>query len=275
MPSDAESLLSLIVPIYNESERIREPLEEMGQFLAAQPFPTELVMVDDGSRDGTFEIVTEIASHLPVRVRAIRYNVNRGKGYALKVGFAAASGERLLFTDCDLSTPLDEMPRFLAALDEGHDFVIGSRKKAGAEITTHQPWLRERLGMVFTAIVRTLIADVTDVTCGFKAYRRGPGQDIFSRLRVEDWSFDAELLLLAQRRNYRFCEVPVRWEHRDGSRVNIVRDVLKSLIGIAQIRINAALGRYEEPVDVDPWNEDWCNGIESVESGSLRGSRGS
>jgi len=250
--------LSLIVPAYNEAARIARPLGEMGAYLGAQAFSSEIVVVDDGSRDRTAPIVREVAARLPVPVRLIQYDRNRGKGYALKVGFASARGERLLFTDCDLATPLSETGRLLAALDAGYDFAIGSRKMEGAEITVHQPWLRESMGRVFTGIVRILIADVSDVTCGFKAFRGDVGRDIFSRIRVDDWSFDAELLLIAKRLGYRLQEVPVRWEDQAGTKVNLFRDVVNSLVGLGRIRANALLGRYAAPCDIGPTHEEAC-----------------
>jgi dolichyl-phosphate beta-glucosyltransferase len=249
--------LSLIVPAYNEARRIGRPLTEMGAFLARQPYSSEILVVDDGSCDGTSSVVSGIAPTLSVPLRLIRYPRNRGKGYALKVGFQAARGERLVFSDCDLSTPLDEMPRFLAALDENWDFAIGSRNAAGARITRHQPRYRENLGKVFTWLVRKLIADVSDATCGFKAFRRDVGKDLFARTRIDSWSFDAEVLLIARRRGYRLTEIPVRWEDREGSKVNLLRDILNSLIGIARMRANDVARRYQEPRAVETTTEEF------------------
>ena len=257
MPSEPIQL-SLIVPVYNEASRIGAPLGEMGEFLDGLPYACEIVIVDDGSRDRTAAIVREVAATLCVPVRLVRYEWNRGKGYALKVGFQLARGERLLFTDCDLSTPLHETHRLLAALDEGYDFAIGSRKLPGSEIAEHQPRLREFLGTVFTLIVRRLIAPVSDATCGFKAYDRNVGRDLFAHLAVEDWSFDAEALFIARRRGYRWKEVPVHWEDRAGTKVNLLHDVMSSLVGLVRIRLNDLLGRYSAPVEIGPTHEECC-----------------
>ena len=229
--------LSLIVPVYNEAMRLRASLGEMGAYLERLPYACEIVISDDGSTDDSLAIAEEVAASQSVPIRLFRYEINRGKGYALKVGINAARGEQLVFTDCDLATPLDEMEKFLKCLDDGNDFVIGSRKCAGADITKHQPRLRESLGKVFTWIVRKTIADVTDVTCGFKAYQREVGKDLFSRLRVYDWSFDAELLLIARHAGYQHVEVPVRWEDQAGTKVKLARDIVMSLIGIVRIRL--------------------------------------
>jgi len=247
--------LSLIVPVYNESTRLRSSLREMGAYLAQKSFDSEIVIVDDGSSDGTLAVAEDVSASLTIPVRLLRCEENRGKGHALKVGFAAAQGDRLVFTDCDLSTPLEEMEKFLDRLDAGDDFVIGSRRRAGAEVTRHQPRLRESLGAVFTWIVRVLIADVTDVTCGFKAYRHEVGKDMFSRVRIHDWSFDAELLLIARERGYQVEEVPVRWQDHTGSKVKLFRDVLMSLAGIVRIQANRGLGLYERTTDPGPFME--------------------
>ncbi len=256
--------LSLIVPVYNEATRLRASLREMGAYLERLPYGCEIVISDDGSTDNTLAIAEDVATSQSVPVRLLRYGANHGKGYALKVGFAAARGEQLVFTDCDLSTPLAEMEKFLTQLDAGSDFVIGSRKREGADITKHQPRLRENLGKVFTWIVRNTIADVTDVTCGFKAYQREVGKDLFSRLRVYDWSFDAELLLIARRAGYQHVEVPVRWEDQAGTKVNLLRDIVMSLIGIVRIRMNHALGRYDTTMDLGEYTEKMCDGPHSV-----------
>lgn len=255
MTASSAPSLSLIVPVFNESRRLAAPLREMGEYLAAQSYSSELVLVDDGSRDGTATLIGEIAPTLPVPVHLLRYEQNRGKGYAIKVGFAAAEGEILVFSDVDLSTPLAELPRFLESLAAGYDFAIGSRKTRGSEIAVHQTWLRESLGKVFTWLVRQTLADVSDVTCGFKAFRREVGKRLFERVRIDDWSFDAEVLLIARRQGFRLQEIPVHWEDRQGSKVRVLRDGLGALLGILRIRCNALLGRYdgdafEEPAQV-------------------------
>ncbi len=242
--------LSLIVPMYNESARIAEPLREMAAYLGAQAFDTELVLVDDGSTDDTVEIVTREAETLEVPVRLICYEVNRGKGYALKVGFEHAKGERLVFSDCDLSTPIEELPRFLDALEDV-EIAIGTRRGEGSRIERHQPWFRETLGRIFTFIVRLTIAPVSDATCGFKGFRRDVGRDLFSRLRIEDWCFDAELLSNARTRGHTWVEIPVHWFDQEGTKVKLVRDVILTLRGIAKIRLNRLAGRYENPVPID------------------------
>ena len=252
----ASTPFSLIVPAYNEAARIGEPLIEMGAWLHAHFDRSEIIVVDDGSDDATCEVVRRIAPGLPMPLRLVRYQPNRGKGYALKVGFASAAGDVLAFSDCDLSTSLDALPHFLEALERGADVAIGSRKSPEASITRHQPIVRESLGRVFTWIVRRAIADVSDATCGLKAFRRGAGADLFAHSRIEDWSFDAEILRIARKRGYRIAEIPVRWEDRDGTKVHLLRDVVCSLIGIARILRNDRTGVYERPLAIGPTTEE-------------------
>jgi len=257
----------MVVPAFNEAQRIREPLRVMAEFLDSHFESSELVVVDDGSADETAEIVRVLAAELPVPVRVIRYAENRGKGFALKTGFANARGENVLFSDADLSTPMDEALRLLAALDET-PIAIGSRKMAGARIEVHQPWLRENMGKVFTWLVRVLVADVSDVTCGFKAFRGDVGREIFSRVRIDDWSFDAEILYLARFLGHRIQEIPVRWHDEAGTKVDLRRDVWRSLVGLATIRLNALRGVYRSPREIDAPLERWD--VSGAEAGAER-----
>jgi dolichyl-phosphate beta-glucosyltransferase len=245
--------LSIVVPAYREARRISDSLRRIDAYLAARRErgsgmeAAEIVVVDDGSPDDTVDVVRALAGELETPVRLLISERNRGKGHALKLGFSAARGERILFTDADLSTPIECADALLARLDEGFDFVLGSRKMEGARLEVHQPWLRETLGKGFTRIAQLLIANVSDVTCGFKAFRGDVGRDLFSRVRIDDWSFDAELLLIAKLRGVRFSEVPVAWRDREGTKVRLVRDILSTLAGLVAMRIHLALGRYADP----------------------------
>ncbi len=256
MPSALPVELSIIVPAYNEERRLAAPLREIGRYLEQSQLRSEIVVVDDGSIDRTFELACEIGADLPVPVRVVRSARNRGKGHALKLGFEVAEGERLLFTDADLSTPIAHADDLLAALDRGFDVVIGSRKMPGAELEVHQPFLRETLGKGFTLLVRILIGWVSDVTCGFKMFRAEVGKDLFGRVRVFDWSYDAEVIFLVGQQGLRLTDVPVRWHDESGTKVRLVDAVLRSLIGLLRIRWYAARGVYattlaaEEPAEI-------------------------
>lgn len=242
--ADAEPVaLSLVVPAFNEAKRIGASLPVFQAYLETKG-RAELIVVDDGSTDGTADVVREGARGSPVPVRVFRCGVNRGKGHALKVGFAASRGECVMFTDADLSTPIEEGDRLLERIAAGAAVAIGSRKLARSRIDVRQPWLRERMGMAFTALVRLLICDVSDATCGLKAMRGDVGRDLFARARLHDWSFDAEILFLAHFLGHEIAEVPVRWEDRAGTKVRLLRDAVSSFVGLLRIRANAAAGRY-------------------------------
>jgi dolichyl-phosphate beta-glucosyltransferase len=236
--------LSVVIPAFNESERLPLSLPAVARYFAEQPYATEIVLVDDGSPDATFATICDLASHLPLPVTAARYAPNQGKGHALKAGFELTRGRRVLFCDADLSTPIEETERLLAILDGGTPVVIGSRKMKGASIEVHQPWLRESMGKVFTALARRLAADVSDTTCGFKAFDGDVGRDLFGRGRIWDWSFDAEILLLARIGGHRIHEVPVRWHDERDTKVRLFRDAVQSLLGLMRIRLNLMQGRY-------------------------------
>lgn len=244
-------MLSLVIPAYNEEERIGRGLQVMGAHLAGCGESCEIIVVDDGSQDRTVDVVRAESRGMALPVRVACCPRNRGKGYALKVGFHLSRGDRVAFSDADLATPMPMLDRLLAKLDEGYDFALGSRKMEGAEMRVRQPVLRESLGKVFTQLVNVLAAPVSDATCGLKAYRGDVGRDLFARLRTDGWSFDAELLVVARQLGYRWAEVPVEWEDQEGTKVNLVRDAIGSMAGLMRIRANASLGRYSETVPLD------------------------
>ena len=249
--------LSVVIPAYNEAHRLEAPLHAISAHLAARPRAAELVVVDDGSTDDTFERVRGLAAGLEVPVRVFRYESNRGKGHALKVGFAHARGERILFTDADLATPIHHLDAFEEALDQGYDLAIGSRKKPGPEIGVRQPWYREGMGKVFTWLVRRTLADVSDATCGFKIFRAEVGRSLFRDLRIDDWAFDAELLFLATRRGHTLQEIPVTWEDQSGTKVRLLRDAWSSGLGLLKILSNQRRGLYDSPRPASVSLQSW------------------
>lgn len=236
-------LLSIIIPAYNERGKIAPCIRSVASWFRRRGEPIELVVVDDGSSDGTAaEARAALRGSRGGRVIACR--PNRGKGFAVRTGVKAARGERILFLDADLSTLPGEWPKLKARLDLGADLAIGSRKMRGARLDRRQPWWRERMGKVFTWLVRRLLVDVSDVTCGFKAMTRRAGRALFGAQRLDDWSFDAEILFLARKRFLRVDEVPVRWKDNPRSKVRPVRDALRSLAGIARIWFYFLTGKY-------------------------------
>lgn len=237
-------MLSVVIPVFNEESGLRDTLAVVGRHLATlRPGDHEIVVSDDGSRDGSAAIAEEMARSLPIRV--LKGGSNRGKGAAVRAGMLAAAGDPIFFFDADLSTPLAEMERFLAALDQGADVVVGTRKHKEARIDRSQPWHRVQLGLAYTRLTNLLLGlDVSDFTCGFKAFRAAAAQAIFRRQQLERWSFDAEILFLAQHLGLRVAELPVRWADRPDSRVRLGSAILKSFCELLQIRRNAASGRY-------------------------------
>jgi dolichyl-phosphate beta-glucosyltransferase len=236
--------LSVVIPAYNEAARIAEPLRRVGAYLHAHHPRSELVLADDGSTDGTTGVVEALGRELGLPVRVLPNDVNRGKGHAVRRGMLAARGALVLMTDADLSTPIDELARLDAAIRAGADVAIGSRKMAGAHIEERQPVLREAMGRVFTWLTRLLVVDVSDVTCGFKLFRRDAAHAVFARLTLDDWSFDAEALYLTRRLGFTLVEVPVRWRDAPGTKVRRGRDAVQSALGLVRIVMNRARGRY-------------------------------
>jgi glycosyltransferase involved in cell wall biosynthesis len=236
--------LSVVIPMYNEAHRLQRSLPRLAAYFRQRPYRVELVVVDDGSSDNTVEIVREILG-TGDDVCVIESKPNRGKGHAVKVGMLAARGEVALFTDADLSTPPEEMEKFWPWFERGFDVVIGSRKMKGANIERHQPLWRESMGKVFTWLTnRIATRDISDITCGFKAFKRDTAQELFSRSIIDDWSFDAEVLFIAQQHGKRIKEVPVRWHDERGTKVRILRDATRAMLGLLKIRMNGLKGVY-------------------------------
>ncbi len=249
--------VTIVVPAFREAGRLPGSLAEIARHLSAQPFRSELIVVDDGSDDDTAGVARRVAGGLAIPVTAIRYAGNRGKGYALKVGFAHAAGRYIVFTDADLSAPIDEVDRLLPELRAGADVVIGSRKLGRSRIAVRQSPLREWMGRWFTRLVRTTLVDVSDVTCGLKGFRAEVGRDLFGRLRIPGWSFDAEMLFLATRRGYSIRELPIRWSNSDETRVEMARAAITSLVDLIRIRWYALRGRYDTPLPAGAELELW------------------
>ena len=240
--------MTWIVPVFNEEARLGSTMAEILRAAEAQD-GCEVLFVDDGSTDRTRARLCElIAGHPCARIAG--YTANRGKGGAIAEGMRTARGDIVFFFDIDLSTPLDRVTPFLAAFrDADTQVVIGTRLAAQAQIREGQPWLRRRLGDIFRRLSGLLVPGVTDFTCGFKAFRRPAGRRLFGMGRVQDWSFDTEILYLARRLGYRIVEVPVTWHHVEGSKVRMLRNGLVSLYQLIAIPLRYAMGgnRFAEP----------------------------
>lgn len=237
-------VVSLIIPAYNEEKRIGKSLEQIFQFCNAQALPYEIIIVDDGSVDGTASLIRQkFAGRRQLRI--IRQPKRAGKGAALKRGMVEGLGQYIFFSDADLSVPIATLPALLSELQQGSDIAIGSRRAPGAKIEVHQPFLRESLGRVFTFLSNFVLGlAYRDVTCGFKGFRREAARELFSRQRLQSWSFDSEILFIARLKGHRVREIPVSWRNDEATKVRLWKDVATSFLGLLQIRVNQLLGRY-------------------------------
>jgi dolichyl-phosphate beta-glucosyltransferase len=242
-----EPRLSIVVPAYNEERRLEAPLLDMVGYGRARKLDFEVIVVDDGSRDGTSELVSRLARKHE-EIRLIRLAANHGKGYAVRSGVVNARGQLVLFADADGATPIRECERLEAAIDAGAGIAIGSRALHAEGVRVQARFYRRVIGRAFHTLVRTLtVGGIADTQCGFKMFRSDVAHDLFSRMRMDGFSFDVELLLMGQRQGYRIAEVPVNWEHQPGSRVNLVRDSLRMARDLFVIRAHVVRGHYDAP----------------------------
>jgi len=226
--------ISVVIPAFNEERRVGSTLEAIADYLDAAGLEHEIVVVDDGSRDRTAEVVREAAARHP-RIRLTTLARNSGKGAAVRAGVAATAGDEVLFTDADLATPITELPKLRARLAEGYDIALGSRAVPGADIRVRQHPARELMGRTFNAIVQGLVlAGYADTQCGFKLFRGALARELFARSRVDGFAFDVEILLLARGR--RVAEVPVVWRHVEQSKVSPGVDAARMLWDVLKLR---------------------------------------
>lgn len=236
--------LSVIVPLYNEAGRVEATARAILAHFGADGLH-ELLLVDDGSTDGTGDVVKRLSGDDP-RVRGAGYDVNRGKGFAVRTGLQLATGDEVLFTDCDLSTPLEEYEHLHAALAAGADVAIGSRALDPVLLEVHQPRYREVLGRAANGLLRRLdphLDGFRDTQCGFKLFRGPVARFLATKQTIERWGFDFELLHVAVKHGHRVTEVPVRWSHSGTSSLKPT-DYLRTLGELARVIWNDRRGRY-------------------------------
>ncbi|HUF66997.1 MAG TPA: dolichyl-phosphate beta-glucosyltransferase [Gemmatimonadaceae bacterium] len=238
--------ISVVIPAFNEELRLRPTVEEAVQYFRARRSAFEIIVVDDGSRDGTSRLVSEMELVIP-ELRLIRLAANRGKGYAVRTGILNSRGERVLIADADGSTPMAEVERLEEALDGGAAVAIGSRALSSTETEVKAKLYRRLIGRTFHLWVNVFaVRGIRDTQCGFKLFSGAAAHDLFSRVRMNGFSFDVEVLLNAQRREYRIAEIPVNWEHRPGSRVNLLMDSLRMARDVVIIRSHAMRRHYDQ-----------------------------
>lgn len=237
--------ISIVIPAYNEQVRLPETIRRIEYYMGVlNPAFHELLIVNDGSTDGTEEAIREFSEMNPC-IRVLANPGNKGKGYSVRHGMLEARGEWVLFTDADLSTPIEELEKlWCAAARERKEIAIGSRALDRSLIGVHQPGMREVAGRFFNRVMRMTIGlPISDTQCGFKLFRSDVARQVFSRQRLERFGFDVEVLFIARRLGYRIAEVPVVWNHAEGSKVGMLTG-LHAFAELAIIRGNAARGLY-------------------------------
>lgn len=237
-------MYSIVIPAYNEGQRLAPTLEKVLAHIAEQRWSAEILVVNDGSTDNTADIVHAYSRANP-SLRLIENPGNRGKGFAVKNGMLHASGAVLLMTDADLSSPITEAGKLFAALESGADIAIGSRWVNPALQTVRQPWYRQLGGRGFNMVIRAILGlRQKDTQCGFKAFTRPAAQRLFPLQHVDRWGFDPELLFLAKRFKMRVDEVGVEWAHDERSKINPLKDGFRIVNDALQVRKNARAGIY-------------------------------
>jgi len=235
--------LSIIIPSYNEELRLPATLDRVAAYLQTYRGTGEVLVVDDGSKDGTAAVAEYFRIKIPT-LRVVSNGVNRGKGYSVRHGMQEARGKIVLFTDADLSAPIEEAGKLIEAL-ENNDVAIGSRAMDRSLISVHESPFREFAGIIFNKIVRVILwLPFVDTQCGFKAFRRDKCVIIFEQQRIERFGFDPELLYLARHHGLRTVEIPVRWGHSAATKVSMLRDSIQMFVDIFAIRWNALTGCY-------------------------------
>jgi glycosyltransferase involved in cell wall biosynthesis len=240
--------LSIVIPAYNEAARLENTLVRVVGCIEARRWDAEVLVVDDGSTDETPDIVQHwMQKHSYVHL--VLNPGNRGKGFSVRNGLLQAAGEIVMFTDADLSAPIEEAQYLIEAIEQGADIAIGSRWLDRQRQTIHQPLYRRFFGRCFNWVTRKVMGlPYKDTQCGFKAFRREVAQTVFRLQTIERWGFDPELLFIARKLKYKIVEVPVTWGHDERSRISYLKDGMKMLEDMATIRANFVRGRYDEAI---------------------------
>ncbi len=236
--------LSVIVPAYNEEKRIEDPLDRVVRYLRNHFDPWELIYSDDGSTDGTSEKLRKLQEVYP-EIKVVGTAQNRGKGSAVRTGMMAASGNIILFSDADFSTPIEETERLFAYLQNGYDIAIGSRGLSDSNVEVHQAWPREMMGKIFNTFLRSVLPlEFMDTQCGFKMFSKKAASIILPRMHLDGFAFDVEMLIIAQVNRLRIAEVPVVWRNVLESRVHPIRNSLEMLRDVLKVRYRLGMNLY-------------------------------
>jgi dolichyl-phosphate beta-glucosyltransferase len=241
--STDQPLLSIIIPAYNEERRLPESLAQVAEFVAAQDYAVEVIVVDNNSRDRTSDVAKAFAEEHPY-VRVL-FEQTQGKGAAVRTGMLDGCGEYLFICDADFSMPVEEIAKFMPPTLDGYDVAIASRELPGSR-RIGEPYYRHLMGRVFNFIVRLLaVPKIQDTQCGFKVFRREVAQHVFRAQTLDGWAFDVEVLYIALRRGYTLVEVPVTWYYMPGTRVSPIRDSVRMFMEVWRVRRNGSQGLYD------------------------------
>jgi len=244
----AHPRLSIVIPAYNESARIEATLARVLECVDTRHWDAEILVVDDGSTDNTAAIIQQWMARHP-QLHLVKNPGNRGKGYSVRNGLLQSAGDIVMFTDADLSAPIEEATSLIEAIDAGADVAIGSRWLDKQKQTVHQPIYRRFFGRCFNWVTRRIIGlPFKDTQCGFKAFRRDAAQVIFRLQTIERWGFDPEILYIARKLKFTITEVPVTWGHDERSRISYLKDGMKMLEEMAEIHTNSLRGRYDQAI---------------------------
>ena len=234
--------LSIIIPAFNEANRLPETLRKINAYLTAQDYPSEIIVVENGSSDGTYQIVNDMQSE--ICCLTVQHEDRRGKGWAVRQGMFKAHGDYRFICDADLSMPIEELAKFMPPLELSAPIAIGSREAPGA-VRYGETQYRHLIGRAFNWLVRILlIRGLNDTQCGFKLFREDTVNAIFPQLTISGWAFDVEALFIAQKLGFNIVEIPIHWHHDPHSTVKVFRDSIKMGIDLLKIRINDLLGKY-------------------------------
>ncbi len=228
--------ISIVIPAYNEAERIGSTVEKVYNYFSRKKQSFDIIIIDDGSRDDTANIVLDRAKRIG-HITLLHNSINQGKGFSVRKGMIHAAHDLILLTDADLSTPIEEFEKLIPWIQRGYDIVMGSRGLEESEIVLRQPWYRQTMGKVFNLLVRTLIVnDFRDTQCGFKLFGHRAAERIFGLSKINGFAFDVEVLFIARKMGYKTKEVPIRWVDSPRSRVNPLKDPVKMLLDLLRIR---------------------------------------
>lgn len=234
--------LSLIIPAFNEEKRLPDTLQQVADFLAAQTYSSEVLVIENGSLDRTYQVANEFAAKN--KSFQVLHTDQRGKGLAVRTGMLAAGGEFRMMLDADLSMPVEQIERFVPLMKEGADIIIASREAPGA-VRYNEPPYRHWGGRVINLMIRTLaLPSLQDTQCGFKCFKAAVAEDLFGKQTLTGWGFDIEVLYIAKMRGYSIVELPIPWYYREQSHVRPLPDTLRMFLDILRIRRNAASGIY-------------------------------